>query len=72
MPPTYKMDKTIKLTQEEAQLIAQVLKCATGTYQRDYGMNAGSSVLYNVRPEDVESMVDVASRLNEEWDYQLY
>lgn len=72
MPPTFNMDKTIKLTQEEAQLIAQVLKCAAGTYQRDYGMYAGSCVLYNVRPEDVESMVDVASRLNEEWDYMLY
>lgn len=72
MPPTFNMDKTIKLTQEEAQIIAQALKCAAGTFRRYKGMNIGTCAIHSVWPQEVETMVDVASRLNEEWDYQLY
>lgn len=64
--------KNVKMTEEEAKLIATTLKALSKTFRREKRYNIGMCSVYNVYPEDLSTYADMASRINEAFNYQLF
>lgn len=60
------------MTEEEARLIATTLKALSKTFKREAGYNIGHCYVYNVYPEDLSTYADMASRINEAFNYKLF
>ena len=66
------MEKNLKLSKEDAQLVATTLKALSRCFKRDLGFRIGSCTDYNVYPEDLEVYANLATKLNELFNYELF
>lgn len=67
-----KMEKNLKLSKDDAKLVATTLKALSRTFKRDVGYRIGSCSVYNVYPEDLEVYARISTKLNELFDNELF